>query len=130
MDGGGQHWLPIGAWPACADPTAKILPGQRIFVGVDVGGERSASAVVWCTEDLRVDCAIYTGNEAVLACAAKVRELAEHFTVVEVVADPWRFQQAPLELAERGIPSPSSRNPTRAWARRPSGCTPRSSRDA
>jgi phage terminase large subunit-like protein len=52
---------------------------------------------------LRVGCQVYTGNEAVLACAAKVRELAEDFTVVEVVFDPWRFQQGALELAERGI---------------------------
>lgn len=101
---GEHHWLPPGAWQACADPTAKILPGQRIFVGVDVGGERSASAVVWVTEDLRVDCAIYTGNEAVLACAEKVRELAQEYSVVEVIADPWRFQQSMLELAERGLP--------------------------
>ena len=36
-------------------------------------------------------------------CAAKVRELAEDYTVAEVVADPWRFQQSMLELAERGI---------------------------
>ncbi len=100
----GQHWLPIGAWQACADPTAKIDPAERIFVGVDVGGERSASAVVWVTEDLRVDCAVFHGNEAVLECAAKVRELAGDYRVVEVVADPWRFQQSMLELAERGIP--------------------------
>lgn len=101
---GEHHWLPPGAWQACADPTAKILPGQRIFVGVDVGGERSASAVVWVTEDLRVDCAIFAGNEAVLACAEKVRELAQEYSVVEVIADPWRFQQSMLELAERGLP--------------------------
>jgi phage terminase large subunit-like protein len=100
---GGQHWLPIGAWAACADPTAKILAGERIHVGVDVGGERSASAVVWVAEDLRVDCAVYTGNEAVLACKAKVEELARDFHVVEVAADPWRFQQSMIELAERGI---------------------------
>jgi phage terminase large subunit-like protein len=100
----GQHWLPIGAWAACADPTAKILPGERIFVGVDVGGERSASAVTWTTEDLRVDCAVFHGNEAVLSCAAKVRELAGDYRIAEVAFDPWRFQQGALELAERGIP--------------------------
>jgi len=100
----GEHfWLPPGAWQACADPTMTIQPATRVFVGVDVGGERSASAVAWVTEDLRVDCAIYTGNEAVLACAQKVRDLAQEFRVVEVVADPWRFQQSMLELAERGI---------------------------
>jgi phage terminase large subunit-like protein len=100
---GEHHWLPIGAWARCADPTVKIFPAERIFVGVDVGGERSASAVAWVTEDLRVDSEIFHGNEAVLACAAKVRELAEDFNVVEVIADPWRFQQSMLELAERGI---------------------------
>jgi phage terminase large subunit-like protein len=101
---GGQHWLPIGAWQACADPTATIHPQERVYVGVDVGGERSASAVVAVTEDLRVACSVFTGNEAVLACAARVRELAEDYTVAEVVADPWRFQQSMLELAERGVP--------------------------
>jgi phage terminase large subunit-like protein len=99
----GQHWLPIGAWQACADPTAKIHDQERVYVGVDVGGERSASAVVWVTEDLRVDGAVFTGNEAVLEVAAKVRDLAEEYTVAEVVFDPWRFQQGALELAERGI---------------------------
>jgi phage terminase large subunit-like protein len=99
----GQHWLPIGAWQKCADPTAKILPGERVYVGVDIGGERSASAVVWCTEDLRVDCAVYQGNEGVLEVGAKVRKLAEAFTVVEVAFDPHNFQQGALELAERGI---------------------------
>ena len=99
----GQHWLPIGAWAKCSDPTAKILAGERVFVGVDVGGERSASAVVWVTEDLRVDCEVFHGNEAVLACAAKVQGLAETFHVVECAYDPWRFTQGALELAERGI---------------------------
>ena len=71
---------------------------------MDVGGERSASAVVWVTEDLRVASEVFTGNEAVLQCAAKVRDLAQEYTVVEVIADAWRFQQSMLELAERGIP--------------------------
>jgi phage terminase large subunit-like protein len=100
---GENFWLPYGSWERCADPTLKILAGERVFVGIDVGGERSASAVVWVTEDLRVGCQVYTGNEAVLQCAAKVRELAEDFTVVEVIADPWRFQQSMLELAQRNL---------------------------
>jgi phage terminase large subunit-like protein len=100
----GQHWLPIGAWAKCADPTAKILPGERIFVGVDVGGERSASAVCWVTEDLRVDCKVFHGDRAVLACADLVRSLAETFSIAECSFDPWRFEAPALELAERGIP--------------------------
>ncbi len=99
---GEQHWLPPGAWQACADDYT-IEPGERVWVGVDVGGERSASAVVWVTEDLRVGCQVFHGNEAVLACAAKVRELADEYAIAEVIYDPWRFQHAALELAERGL---------------------------
>jgi phage terminase large subunit-like protein len=100
----GQHWLPIGAWAKCADPTATIKPTERVFVGVDVGGERSASAVVWVTEDLRVGCKVFHGDRAVLECADQVRELAETFTIAEVAFDPWRFEAPALDLAERGIP--------------------------
>ena len=41
-----HHWLPPGAWQACAGEV-DISPGERVWVGVDIGGERSASAVVW-----------------------------------------------------------------------------------
>ena len=50
---------------------ATIGPGERVWVGVDVGGERSASAVVWVTQDLRVGCQVFTGDEAVLAVARR-----------------------------------------------------------
>ena len=96
------HWLPAGAWQACAGD-AHIEPGERVWIGVDVGGERSASAVVWVTEDLRVQAAIYHGDEAVLDCAEKVRELAGEYEVAEVVHDPWRFVQAALELERAGL---------------------------
>lgn len=38
-------WLPAGAWQACAGERS-FEEGERIWVGVDVGGERSDSAVV------------------------------------------------------------------------------------
>jgi hypothetical protein len=38
-------WLPAGAWQACAGETS-FEPGERMCVGVDVGGERADSAVV------------------------------------------------------------------------------------
>lgn len=96
-------WLPVGAWQACGsdDP---VEPGDPIWVGVDVGGERSASAVVWVTEDLRVGVAIYHGDEAVLDCLAKVRQLAGTHDVREVAFDPWRFGQAAIELEREGLP--------------------------
>jgi len=98
-----DSWLPVGAWQACAG-AATIEAGEPVWVGVDVGGERSASAVVWVTDDLRVGCQIYRGDEAVLDCLAKVRELAGTFTVREVAFDPWRFGQAAIELEREGLP--------------------------
>src|SRR5918998_1177193 len=59
---GEHHWLAPGACAGGADPTARIHPHEKVFVGVDVGGERSASAVVWSTEDLRIDGSVFTGD--------------------------------------------------------------------
>lgn len=97
-----HHWLPPGAWQACAG-NATIEDGEAVWVGVDVGGSRAASAVVWVTADLLVGCSVYQGNEAVLAVAERVRELAATFDVREVAYDPWRFQAPALELAQSGL---------------------------
>jgi hypothetical protein len=56
-------WLPAGAWQACVgNPT--FTDGERIWVGVDVGGERAATAVVWINEHLHVGCEIFTATKA------------------------------------------------------------------
>jgi phage terminase large subunit-like protein len=126
------YWLPPGAWQACA-ADYEIERGEAVWIGVDVGGSRSASAVVWITAPeggnpqalprhavpsrglpsratdggqdtgMRVGCAIYTGTEAVLQVQQKVRDLASEFDVREVRFDPWRFQQAALELEAEGL---------------------------
>jgi hypothetical protein len=85
-------------------PDREDQPGRTDLRRGDLGGERSASAVVWCTEDLRVDCRVFHGDGAVFECADQVRELGETFTIAEVAFDPWRFEAPALELAERGIP--------------------------
>ena len=41
---------------------------------------------------------IYHGDQGVLDCVDKVRELADRYEVGEVVFDPWRFGQAAPEL--------------------------------
>ena len=46
---GENYWLPAGAWQACAGET-RFEDGERIVIGVDIGGERSDSAVVWLNE--------------------------------------------------------------------------------
>jgi phage terminase large subunit-like protein len=96
------HWLPAGAWQACVGQPEHV-PGEDIWIGVDVGGERSASAVIWINERLHVGCSIYYGDQGVLDCVDKVRELAGQFNVRELVFDPWRFGQAAQELEREGI---------------------------
>jgi phage terminase large subunit-like protein len=94
--------LPPGAWQACVgNPTFDA--GEDVWIGVDVGGERSASAVVWVNGPLHVGCSIYHGDAGVLECVDHVRSLASQYNVRELVYDPWRFGQAAQELEREGM---------------------------
>ncbi|MEJ7787447.1 MAG: terminase large subunit [Solirubrobacteraceae bacterium] len=96
-------WLPAGAWQACVgEPVFE--DGEAIWCGVDVGGERSASAVVWVNAELHVGAAIYHGDSGVLECVQQVRDLADRYSLREVVFDPWRFGQAAQELERERVP--------------------------
>ena len=96
-------WLPHGAWEACAGEVV-FDPGERVYLGVDIGGERAASAIVGVTADLRVGVVeVFQGEGAVLEVARAVRRLAGTYDVAEVAYDPWRFQAPALELAEEGL---------------------------
>ncbi len=95
-------WLPAGAWQACVG-RPDFQPGEAIWAGVDVGGDRSASAVIWINSALHVGCAIYHGDGGVLECVEHVRELAGRYALQEVVFDPWRFGQAAQELERERV---------------------------
>lgn len=96
------HWLPAGAWQACTG-TPVFIPGEDVWVGVDVGGDRSASAVCWINEAHHVGVAIFHGDQGVLDCGEKIRELAVEYQVQEVVYDPWRAGQMAIELDQQRI---------------------------
>jgi phage terminase large subunit-like protein len=100
------HWLPPGAWNECIG-RPEFTRGEDVWVGVDVGGERSATAVVWINEKQQVGVSIYHGDVGVLDAVERVRELAEEFTIRELSFDPWRFGQGAQELEQRGIPAVS-----------------------
>lgn len=97
-----SSWLPAGAWAKCRAEYA-IDDGERVFVGVDIGGTRAATAVVWITDDLRVGVWTGEGEEAVIYAEAKVHELAERFAIAECVFDPWRFGAQAVELESAGL---------------------------
>jgi phage terminase large subunit-like protein len=95
-------WLPAGAWQDCAGEP-EFTDGERIWIGVDVGGSRADSAVVWVNESLQVGVRIFTGSDAVLDVAAFVPELAERYHIAEAIYDPWRAGQMAREWEQRGI---------------------------
>ncbi len=99
---GEGSWLPPGAWNACVG-VPEFVEGEDLWIGVDVGGERSATAVVWVNEALHVGAAIYHGDSGVLEAVDHVRALAGTYNVREVIYDPWRFGQAAQELEREGL---------------------------
>jgi phage terminase large subunit-like protein len=100
---GAAAWLPPGTWSGC-QADYKVIGGERVVVGVDIGGSRAASAVVAVTDDLRV-ASVWTaiGNDSVLDATEEVRRLAACFSVREVAFDPWRFKSEALRLEAEGI---------------------------
>jgi phage terminase large subunit-like protein len=100
------HWLPPGAWDRCVgEPSFE--PGERIWAAIDVGGERSATALAWVNEARHVGVLIFHGESGILEAAQAVRELAETYTIAEVTYDPMRAVQLGQELAERGLTASS-----------------------
>lgn len=96
-------WLPPGAWGACrAD--YEVEPGEEVWLGVDIGGSRAASAIVGVTADLRVAVVrVFQGNESVMAVTEAIHELAREFTIREIAYDPWRFKSEAIRLDGDGI---------------------------
>lgn len=95
---GDGAWLPPGAWAACQGD-CSVPEGSELWLGIDVGGSRASSALVGVTEDLKVaEVHVWQGDDAVLKVTDKVHELAEHYAIREVIADPWRYRAELLRL--------------------------------
>ena len=97
-------WLPAGAWQQCAG-TPVFEDGERIWVGLDVGGTEADTAVCWVSEALQVGVAVFSGDEGILAAKELIEQLAERYQVAELSYDPWRARQLALELEQRRIPA-------------------------
>ena len=96
------HWLPPGAWQACAGEP-RFTDGEPIWIGVDVGGERSS----------------VRGRLGQRGAARRLRDLPRRqrdprsrrpcpcarppVRRPRVVFDPWRVGQAAQELEREGI---------------------------
>lgn len=94
------HWLPSGAYQRCVGSPEV---GDDIYIGVDVGGQGTSTAVVWIDDELHVGAWSRRGEDAVLDARDLILELASRHTVQEVVMDPWRAGQLAAELEREGL---------------------------
>lgn len=100
---GSAQWLPPGAWGQCR-AVYEVEPTEPLILGVDVGGSRSATAVVGCIarDDGRVDVAlveVWQGSDAVLKASAYIEQLVgAGRPIQELVFDPMRFSSEALRL--------------------------------
>jgi hypothetical protein len=96
-------WLPQGAWQALYGPS-DLEDGETLWCGVDIGGERSGTAVATVTDDGRVHADVWQGDDAVMRAAAHLRELHCRYRLAGVAFDPWRFQTEAQRLRTEGVP--------------------------
>jgi phage terminase large subunit-like protein len=114
-------WLPAGVWDEMRDPDLELVPGQEIYVAVDVGLVHDSTAVVvsWPIPDsdkVALKAHIWSAVEDAPAhsyCAggridlgeieAYIRQLAETYDLRELVFDPRFFERSAQELASEGI---------------------------
>jgi phage terminase large subunit-like protein len=97
-------WLPVGSWQACRGPVD--LTPRELFVGIDIGGTRAASALIGVTAELEVPiCKVFEDEEAVLAVTDALLKLhADGWVLREIAYDPWRYQAEALRLErEHGL---------------------------
>ena len=99
MDGAGRPLAPPGAWQTITGQPA-FTDGEPVWVGVDVGGDRSTTAVAWTNADYQVGVWIGHGDQAVLEARDLIRDLASTYQVREVMFDPWRAGQLAQELEQ------------------------------
>jgi phage terminase large subunit-like protein len=95
-------WLPAGAWQACANGV-RPQEGSDIWIGLDVGGARADTAIVWIDREGSIDCRIWSGDEAIMDATAFLPELARRFRLRELVYDPWRAQMLAKIAEQHGI---------------------------
>lgn len=100
------RWLPPGAWAAC-HTSYTVGDDEPVVLGVDIGGSRSASALVGVVsgdDGVRVAFVnVWQGSDAVLKVTAAIEALiADGRRVRELVYDPMRFDSEAQRL-ERAL---------------------------
>ena len=106
-------WLPHGAWDSRLDETKPLQKGDRVIIGFDGAWKGDSTGLVACRVDdfhlgvlghweAPLDDPHWRTPQADVQEA--IREACRRFDVVEVIADPYRFELALQELSDEGFP--------------------------
>lgn len=104
--------FPPEAWKACARDGVRIPPGSRVVLALDGSVNGDSTAIVVGSVSSKPHFQIgglwepsKDGGEVNhLEVEDRIRELAEVYKVVEVTADPFRWQRSLQVLEEEGLP--------------------------
>jgi phage terminase large subunit-like protein len=107
-------WLPDGAWAACTDATRSIPDGADVVLAFDGSFSRDCSVLVAATIDPHPHVELVELWEApegrrdwrvpVIAVEDAIRAACSRWRVLEVAADPYRWQRSLEVLDGDGIP--------------------------
>ena len=105
-----ESWLPIGAWDACTDPEAELVPREPTWVGIDMAlkhdsiavvavqknddGKFVAEAQIWLPDGNMIDVAVVENH---------IRDLHQRYECVELCYDPAFFERSAQALADEGL---------------------------
>jgi phage terminase large subunit-like protein len=106
-------WLPHGAWEAVLREDRHLMPGEPVVLGFDGAWKGDSTALVACSlVDFHLE--VLGHWEAppgdphwrtpIQDVKATIRDAARRYTVRELAADPYRFEESLMGLAEEGLP--------------------------
>ncbi len=105
-------WLPNGAWAEC-ETDAALQDGDEVVFGFDGAWKGDSTALVACRlSDMHLEVLGHWENLSgdvhwrtpIDEVKDVIRTQARRFRLRELAADPYRFEQSLMELAEEGLP--------------------------
>jgi phage terminase large subunit-like protein len=107
-----EAWLPYGAWDACFSPT-RIEPRSDVILGFDGSWDGDSTALVACTLSGHLQVVQAWERPAggtadwrvpIADVEDAIRAACKGWRVIEVAADPYRWQRSIDQLLSEGIP--------------------------
>lgn len=124
-----SSWLPAGAWDECASGE-RLQDGDKVVLGFDGAWKGDSTALVAVRlEDLHVELLNLweappndpAWRSPTFEVEEAIRAACQKFSVVEITADPYRYERSLAVLFEEGLPIVEF--PTNSLARMVPACT-------